>query len=285
MTAVREFGLEADLGAKPQELPYGRRRLVAIARAVATDPAILLLDEPAAGLDDAETAELSTLIRQLADRRGIGVLLVEHDMNLVMGVCDRIVVLNFGAILGAGTPAEIRAHPEVIAAYLGVTAPRPAGRGRRRARGRAHGSGVSEVATPVLEARKLSAGYGRVPVVRDLDLHVAAGEVVSLVGPNGAGKTTTLLALAGELPPLGGEVRLHGDVVTAPLHRRARQGLSLSPRSGRCSCGSAPRRTFSSGGSTGSGAWTCSRNSLTACGLRPATCRAASSRCWRSAAR
>jgi ABC-type branched-subunit amino acid transport system ATPase component len=123
VTAVREFGLEADLGARPQELPYGRRRLVAIARAVATDPAILLLDEPAAGLDDAETAELSTLIRQLADRRGIGVLLVEHDMNLVMGVCDRIVVLNFGAILGAGTPAEIRAHPEVIAAYLGVTRP------------------------------------------------------------------------------------------------------------------------------------------------------------------
>ena len=89
---------------------------------MATDPAILLLDEPAAGLDDAETAELSTLIRQLADRRGIGELLVEHDMNLVMGICDRIVVLNFGDILGAGTPAEIRAHPEVIAAYLGTGA-------------------------------------------------------------------------------------------------------------------------------------------------------------------
>jgi ABC-type branched-subunit amino acid transport system ATPase component/ABC-type branched-subunit amino acid transport system permease subunit len=117
--AVREFGLDAELGAKPQELPYGRRRLVAIARAVATDPAILLLDEPAAGLDDAETAELSTLIRQLVDRRGIGILLVEHDMNLVMGVCDRIVVLNFGEILASGTPEEVRAHPEVIAAYLG----------------------------------------------------------------------------------------------------------------------------------------------------------------------
>jgi ABC-type branched-subunit amino acid transport system ATPase component len=133
VTAVREFGLEADLGAKPQELPYGRRRLVAIARAVATDPAILLLDEPAAGLDDAETAELSALIRQLADARGIGVLLVEHDMNLVMGACDRIVVLNFGEILGAGTPAEIRAHPEVIAAYLGVT--RPDGTGGPQAAG------------------------------------------------------------------------------------------------------------------------------------------------------
>jgi branched-chain amino acid transport system ATP-binding protein len=83
------------------------------------------------------------------------------------------------------------------------------------------------MAAPLLEARKLSAGYGRVPVVRDLDLHVQAGEVVSLVGPNGAGKTTTLLALAGELPPLSGEVRLHGEVVRAPLHRRARAGLSF----------------------------------------------------------
>jgi branched-chain amino acid transport system ATP-binding protein len=86
---------------------------------------------------------------------------------------------------------------------------------------------VTAVAAPLIEARKLSAGYGRVPVVRDLDLHVQAGEVVSLIGPNGAGKTTTLLALAGELPPLAGQVRLLGDVVRTPLHRRARRGLSF----------------------------------------------------------
>ncbi len=83
------------------------------------------------------------------------------------------------------------------------------------------------MAPPLIEARKLSAGYGRMPVVRDLDLHVQAGEVVSLVGPDGAGKTTTLLALAGELPPLSGEVRMLGSVVRTPLHRRARQGLSF----------------------------------------------------------
>ncbi len=120
---------------------------MAIARAVASDPAILLLDEPAAGLDDAETAELSALIRQLADRRRIGVLLVAHDMNLVMGVCDRIVVLNFGAILGAGTPAEIPAHPEVIAAYLGVTRPDRTRPSPRAAGGEepagAHGQGLT----------------------------------------------------------------------------------------------------------------------------------------------
>ena len=118
----------------------------------------------------------------------------------------------------------------------------------------------------MLEARKLSAGYGRVPVVRDFDLHVAAGEVVSLVGPNGAGKTTTLLALAGELPPLAGEVRLHGNVVRRRCTAAPARGCRSSPRSGQCSCGSLLRRTCSSGEETGSGAWICSRNSRTACG-------------------
>ena len=86
---------------------------------------------------------------------------------------------------------------------------------------------MTEMTTPLLEARNLSAGYGRVPVVHDLDLHVQPGEIVSLVGPNGAGKTTTLLALAGELPPLSGEVRFYGEAVRTPLHRRAQQGLSF----------------------------------------------------------
>jgi ABC-type branched-subunit amino acid transport system ATPase component len=147
-----------DLGAKPQELPYGRRRMVAIARAVATDPAVLLLDEPAAGLDDTETAELSTLIRQLADRRGIGVMLVEHDMSLVMGVCDRIVVLNFGAVLGAGTPDEIRAHPEVIAAYLGQGVAQMLAVGRALSR-----------SPKVLLADELSLGLASLVVERLLD--------------------------------------------------------------------------------------------------------------------
>jgi branched-chain amino acid transport system ATP-binding protein len=116
------------------------------------------LDEPAAGLDDTETAELSTLIRQLADRRGIGVMLVEHDMSLVMGVCDRIVVLNFGAVLGAGTPDEIRAHPEVIAAYLGQGVAQMLAVGRALSR-----------SPKVLLADELSLGLAPLVVERLLD--------------------------------------------------------------------------------------------------------------------
>ena len=96
-----------------------QRRLLAIARAVATQPSVLLLDEPAAGLGDLETRELATLVRRLADDWGIAVLLVEHDMNFVMSVCDHIVVLDFGAQIAEGTPDEIRHDPLVVAAYLG----------------------------------------------------------------------------------------------------------------------------------------------------------------------
>ena len=113
------FGLEEDLGAKPPELAFGRRRLVAIARAVAADPSVLLLDEPAAGLDDHESAELATMVRRLADEWGIAVLLIEHDMNFVFGACDRITVLQSGRQIATGTTDEIRDDPAVIEAYLG----------------------------------------------------------------------------------------------------------------------------------------------------------------------
>ncbi|HZP29731.1 MAG TPA: branched-chain amino acid ABC transporter permease/ATP-binding protein, partial [Acidimicrobiia bacterium] len=123
VAAVREFGLEDDLDRRPSELPYGRRRLVGIARAVATRPSVLLLDEPAAGLDERETAELGELVRRLAREWGLAVLLVEHDVSLVMSTCDRIVALDFGRVIASGTPEEIRADEAVVAAYLGQPAP------------------------------------------------------------------------------------------------------------------------------------------------------------------
>jgi sulfate-transporting ATPase len=119
VAAVREFNLEPHLDETPEELPYGRRRLVGIARTVASGPSVVMLDEPAAGLDENESAELSRLIRRLADERDMGVLLVEHDVSLVMATCDRIVVIDFGNVIASGTPEEIRGNDAVRDAYLG----------------------------------------------------------------------------------------------------------------------------------------------------------------------
>lgn len=117
--AVEDFGLSEYLDAFPDELPHGVRRLVAVARAVSGAPSVLLLDEPAAGLDEHETEEFGRLIRHVADTWGVGILLVEHDISLVMSSCDRIVVLDFGEVIAEGTPDEIRQHDAVVEAYLG----------------------------------------------------------------------------------------------------------------------------------------------------------------------
>ena len=102
------------------DLPFGTQKRVEMARALATEPKLLLLDEPAAGLNHEELAHLGELIRAVRDHMGITVLLVEHHMGLVMGLSDHVVALNFGKKIAEGTPAEVRAHPEVIKAYLGA---------------------------------------------------------------------------------------------------------------------------------------------------------------------
>jgi sulfate-transporting ATPase len=128
--AIEDFELADELEHVAEDLPYSRRRLLAVARAVATAPSILLLDEPAAGLGEDEGTELRVLIRQLVDGWGMGILIAEHDVDLVMNVCDRIVVLDSGRVISEGAPREVQADPAVIAAYLGteaVEAPRGAG--------------------------------------------------------------------------------------------------------------------------------------------------------------
>jgi branched-chain amino acid transport system ATP-binding protein len=200
------------------DLAHVDRRLVEIARALAADPDVLLLDEPAAGLSTQDKETLSALLRRVAGA-GISVVLVEHDMALVMGVCDHIVVLDAGRRLAAGSPLEIQADPAVRQAYLGDAQLKAAPASRRRVDGK-----------EMLGVGRLVTGYGAVPVLHGVDLQVRQGEMVALLGANGAGKSTLMRALAGLHRPVSGGIHFDGAELSAlPAESIVAKGLVLVP--------------------------------------------------------
>ncbi|MGE0061102.1 MAG: ATP-binding cassette domain-containing protein [Xanthobacteraceae bacterium] len=216
---LRFVGYEGSLNALAADLPHVDRRLVEIARALALRPAVLLLDEPAAGLVQGEKNVLSRLLRQIADL-GIAVVLVEHDMGLVMGISDELLVLDAGKPISSGDPAKVRKDPAVIAAYLGS--------GELKAKPRPQAWRAPDES--VLAVDDLCAGYGSVGVLKSVDIKVGLGEMVALLGANGAGKSTTMRALSGLLRPVDGKVVLGEEAIERlPAHEIARRGLALVP--------------------------------------------------------
>lgn len=202
------------------DLPHVDRRLVEIARALATDPEALLLDEPAAGLSREDKLRLGALLRRIADA-GLTVLLVEHDMSLVMSISDHVVVLDAGVRLAAGTPTQVQADPAVQQAYLGESLAETAKDSPQR---------EVTVRSEMLGVGALVAGYGAEPVLHGIDLQVRQGEVVALLGANGSGKTTLMKALAGLHRPIQGGIHFEGrDLVNMGAEQVVAQGVVLVP--------------------------------------------------------
>jgi len=214
--------LERHAGTLAGDLPAGIQRRVEIARALAMKPSLLLLDEPAAGLDAPETSRLAELLHAVRDRFHVSMLLVDHDMSLVLRVSDYVYVLDFGKVLAKGRPAAIRDDPKVIAAYLGAESK------REHANGHAPAAPAGD--SPLLEVDQLAAGYGHLEVIRDVNLTVRPGEVVACIGANGSGKTTTLRAISGMIRARQGRITFGGrDITGMPSERIAQLGLVHIP--------------------------------------------------------
>ncbi len=203
-------------------LAHGERRLLEIAISLATDAKLLLLDEPLAGLAEADRVVVARLIRTLAETHAV--LLIEHDIDRVLALSDRITVLHQGRLIADGKPAEVGSNPDVVTAYLGTA------RHAAAQTVRAQAKIVPVASKKLLELRGISGGYSGSVVLENLSLTVNEGEAVALLGRNGVGKTTTLRAITGTVRTTAGSIVLSGaDITHTKPYQINRRGISLVP--------------------------------------------------------
>ncbi|MCE5255045.1 MAG: ATP-binding cassette domain-containing protein [Actinomycetia bacterium] len=225
MRALATVGLEGFAAAPAAGLPYGSQRLVEIARALASEPRLLLLDEPAAGMNASERVHLVEQIRRIREA-GITVLLVEHDIELVMGISEHVYVLDYGRLISQGRPEVVRKDPVVVEAYLGVKLD-----GRRDLCQTRHlTTGACPEPENLLVVEDLATSYGAIQALHGVSFTVPKGEVVTILGANGAGKTTLLHTISGLLRPNRGSVVYKGvDITHLAPDKIAALGLRQVP--------------------------------------------------------
>jgi len=216
---VRFLGLEGIEDIPGGDLSYGGQRLVDLGIALGSKPRTLLLDEPLAGLAAAERERVSRLVTTIASH--VPVLIVEHDIDRVLGFSRRVTVMNQGEVLMTGAPAEVRADRRVQEIYTGTGTPPVTGRVEGDARERAQ----------LLRLERVNAYYGKSHILDDASLDVRDGEIVALLGRNGAGKSTLLKSLAGLVPPASGTITLDGrEIAGLPAPDIARLGIGYVPQ-------------------------------------------------------